>query len=242
MAQKRRKIREMSGISIKDTWAPMTIQAYKQAARQAGLELEPHELPDDAVGQNALLERLQGLAKGPIETVISSMARQQVRSKENSRVTVKEYLTINGEFQVKNYRGVSYSQEFIAGKHNTGNIVVNTDQRFDPETGNPLRPEKILSGRSTIYTIELPKDVSKIKKVIDGYIGDNDPEAIRFYINELSHANTEIKSDDTLSYEDFVTKSYSELKDLSARSGGSRSSGYWRDKDGKLHSTVEVNE
>ena len=96
----------MSGISIKDTWAPMTIQAYKQAARQAGLDLEPHELPDDAVGQNALLERLQGLAKGPIETVISSMARQQVRSKENSRVTVKEYLTINGEFQVKNYRGV----------------------------------------------------------------------------------------------------------------------------------------
>jgi hypothetical protein len=219
----------------------MTLTAYRQAARQAGLELEPHELPEDALGQNSLLDRLQGLAQGPIDTVISSMARQQVRSKDkdNGKVTVKEYLTINGEFQAKNYRGVPYSQEFVYGKQNRPNIVVNTDQRFNPETGKPLRPEKILSGRSTVYTIELPKDVSKMKKVIDGYIGDNDPEAIRFYINELSHANTEIKSDDTLSYEDFVTKSYSELKDLSARSGGSRSSGYWRDKDGKIHSRDE---
>lgn len=233
-----------TGLGIEDTWATKTIEAYKDAAREAGQVLlyskDSEDFPNDAVGQYEHLKRLQSLAAtGKIDTVVTSMSRQLVRTKDkNNKVVTKEYLTIRGEFQATNYRGVPYGVEFLAGKHNRPNVVVNADQRFDPETGKPLRPEKILSGQSAVFTIEIPND-SKRKKIIDSYIGDNDPNGIQFYYNQLGLGNHEDKSDNTFTYQEFTQLSIDELKRLSAKSGGGRSPGYWRDSSGKLHSRDE---
>lgn len=76
-----------------------------------------------------------------------------------------------------------------------------------------------------------------MKKLIVEIIGigeNNYAENFRFYYNELGAGNYEQKSDDTFSYADFLNCSIQELRNMSAKGGGSRSQGYYR-RDGKLY-------
>jgi hypothetical protein len=132
------------------------------------------------------------------------------------------------------YRGVPYAAEFEIGKYHKPNVVTTIGQRYHQETGQPLLSEKILSGQKLIYDTETEITDKNRKKLIDSIIGDNHPESIRFYYQELGVGNLEQKSDETFSYEDFVNLSIQETRNLSAKSGGSRTPGYHRDKDGKL--------
>lgn len=50
----------------------------------------------------------------------------------------------------------------------------------------------------------------------------------------MGEYNFAIKSDGTFSYDDFVNCSIEELRNMSAKGGGGRSAGYYRDKDGRL--------
>jgi hypothetical protein len=75
------------------------------------------------------------------------------------------------------------------------------------------------------------------KKIIDQIIeqGNTWPENIRWYYVELQENNTQHHRDATYTYDDFVNKSIDEIRNMSHKSGGSKSPGYYRDpKDGKL--------
>lgn len=177
-----------------------------------------------------------------MQVIITHMARQLVRvDTKDGKPKQVEYLTYKGEARITDFRDVPFSQEFEIGKYLKPNVVTNTNQRYNPETGQPINPEKIISGQRPVYDteLEIPKDAAKRKKMIDNIIGDNDPNAIQFYYNELGVGNLEQKSDNTFSYDEFVSLSINELMQLSAKSGGGRSSGYWRDNQGKLHSRHE---
>jgi hypothetical protein len=105
--------------------------------------------------------------------------------------------------------------------------------RYNPETGAPIRQENVLSGHKNVFFYELPKEKAARKKFIDNIIESTNSikENIQYYYQELDQHNFAVKSDATFSYEDFVNCSIEELQQLSARGGGSKSSGYYRDRE-----------
>ena len=192
---------------LETTWASKTIQAYKDAAREAGLVLvyDPKssstDFPNHAVGQLERLKKVFAMAKnGKVETVITSMTRQNVGTvdKNGKRIT-KEYLTYSGEFRIVNHRGEPYSMSFEIGKHNRPRVVSNMDQKWDPNTGEPLKSEKILAGQETVYDIEIT-DKNR-KQIIDSVIADNDPDSIQFYYKLLTSDGIPSRRDNSYSYQ-----------------------------------------
>jgi hypothetical protein len=91
-----------------------------------------------------------------------------------------------------------------------------------------LNPEYILSGVETIYDIEV--NDKNLKKTVDSIIGNSEKEFIRYYYKDTLAGNR----DPSFSYEEFTQLNISELRDLGKRGGGSKGSGYWRDKDNNL--------
>lgn len=86
-----------------------------------------------------------------------------------------------------------------------------------------------------IYDLEVPKGEKRRKFIIDIIENaDSHPQSIHYGYKELSEGNNQNKRDSTFSYEDFVNYTIEELRDISARSGGSKSLGYYRDKDNVL--------
>ena len=109
-----------TGLGIEDTWAAKSIEAYKDAAIEAGQVLvygkESEDFPSDVLGQYELLKRLQSITND-IQTVVTSMSRQLVRTKDkNNKLVAKEYLTIGGEFQATNYRGGAIWSRILSRK------------------------------------------------------------------------------------------------------------------------------
>jgi hypothetical protein len=82
-------------------------------------------------------------------------------------------LTYSGELKVIDKHGVPYAMTFQVGKYNKAGIVSNPDLKYDPNTGDPISKEKILSGKKIIYDIEVPADQAKRKKLIESVIGDS---------------------------------------------------------------------
>jgi hypothetical protein len=114
-----------------------------------------------------------------MQIVVTHMYRQNVSSvDEKGKPVTKEHLTYKGEARITDYRGVLYAAEFEIGKYHRPNIVTNTGQRYHQETGQPLLPEKILSGQKLIYDAETEITDKNRKKLIDLIIGDNHPETI----------------------------------------------------------------
>jgi hypothetical protein len=190
-----------------------------------------------------LLKRLRKLdativpKNGPVEKIITSMMRQVVKqpTKERNKLVSVECLTVRGQFKGYDFAGVEIGQEFLEGSHKKLIMgkVYRTNQRFNPETGEDLGKIEV---QKTIdeYTIEVPKDVAKRKKLIDEIIENANgtlAENIHYYFKDTERGFR----DPTFSYQDFVSKSIEELKDLSYKGGGSKSPGYWRDPNtGKL--------
>lgn len=224
-----------------ETFAGATIQAWKDTAREAGLVLrapsdniDSGDYPESVYNQLRRFRTIISKSKGGAEPnkVVTHMARQLVSTRDDKgKPTKKEYLTYQGYYEIKDFRGVPYDADLEVGKYQKPKIVVNSGRRFNPETGEPIGPEFMFSGRETIYTIEVPKSKTERKKLIDEIIGDNEPESIKYYFKSFDELS---RRDPTFSYDDFVNCSIEELRKLSYQGGGSLTPGIWRDNDGKL--------
>jgi hypothetical protein len=211
---------------IEKTRAFKTIQARKEAAAEAGIVLnyskDSEDFPNTEMNQLERLKELSAIGNGKMDTVVTRMSRQSVRTVDDKGKPVnKEYLVYGGEVRITTYDGVPYSQEFEVGRYNKPNIVSNPNQLYDQKTRQPLKPEKILSGRKMIFDLEIT-DKNR-KKTVDEIIGigeNNYTENISFYYNELGIDNNEQKSDNTFSYDDFVNGSIADLSNMSSKGGG----------------------
>jgi hypothetical protein len=230
--------KRIQGNVIEKTWAAKTIQAYKDAATEAGLVLDyskdSEDFPNSEMTQLEKLKELNAKGNGKRQIVVTRMARQLVRVDKDGKPKQVEYLTYGGEARITDHRGVPFAQDFEVGKYLRPNVVTNTGQRYNPETGQPLYPEKIISGQKPVYDteLELPKEKAARKKFIDNIIQSTDtyPESIAYYYKDLDAGFR----DGTFSYEQFTNLSIEELRDLSKKGGGAKGSPYHRDKDGKL--------
>lgn len=227
-----------SNVDYTNTNAYKTIEAWKQAATENGLVLEfPDDFPNQPAGQLQRLRKLDGIAKGEVRKVITAMFKQEVHFKDkNNAPTTKEFLTYLGQFETTDYRGIPYAMSWEEGKHFEPKVVLNANVIYDQKTGLPLTSEKTLTGQIPIYDIELPKGEAAQKKLIDKIIQDTGThkDNIKYYHKDLDVQNISGNRDGTFSYEDFVTSSIEQLKQMSGKGGGSKTLGYWRDRDGKL--------
>jgi hypothetical protein len=196
-------------------------------------------IPDAEFTQLKRLRKIDSIIvpkNGPVEKIITSLMRQVVRQpdpKERNKVVQKEYLTIRGQFKAYDFAGMEIGMEFHEGVHKKPVMgkVYRTSKRFDSETGEDLGKIEV---RRVVdeYTIELPKDVTKRKKLIDDIIENANgtyPENIHYY-----YKNAMGIRDDTFDYNQFTNLSIEDLTDFNKKGGGSKGPGYWRDKDNKL--------
>ena len=224
--------KEWSNIDYSNTAAYRTIQAWKAEGVTQIHKLESlHEY-----GQLERLRKLDSILKQDkgIERVITTLTRQSVRQKDKLNRTIsKEVLVIGGEFQGYSYYDEPYAMSFIEGEFRKPRMVkiYRGRQRIDPENGDDLGIWEA-SGSIIQYTIEVPRDAAKRKKLIDDIISNSqgDPEDIHFYYRD----NIMGARDDTFSREQFTELSIDELRNLSKKTGGVKAPGYWRDIEGKL--------
>ena len=222
-----------------ETSASKTIRAYKDQAAKAGLVLyaDQSDSGDFPEGSYASLQRFRrniAITKDH-KKIITTMSRQLVTLKDNGKPVKKEYLTYSGYYSGTTYKGEVYDAEFEIGKFKRPKIVLNSNITYDPKTGEPIGNEKILAGQETIYELELPKAKESRKKFIDSIIGeDTHPDNIRYYYRELDQINYEQYRDASFTHSDFCNCSIEELKDMSNRGAGSKSSPYYKDKEGQL--------
>jgi hypothetical protein len=224
-----------------ETWCVKSFQAWKDAAREAGIVLRAPREADSGGYPPRIYAQLRRFRRNLAITsnhkqVVESMARRlvTVRDEKTKRPTKKEYLTYQGYYSGITHRGEEHHADFEIGKYDRPKIVHNSNLRYDPKTGEPIGNEKILSGQETIFTIEVPKSKTERKKLIDEIIGDNYPENIHYYYVSNSLDEPMPRRDSTFSYDDFVNCSIEELRKLSFQGGGSKTPGIWRDKDNKL--------
>lgn len=222
-----------------ETYAGATIQSWKDQATKAGLVLrapsgvtDSGDFPDNVYGQLRRFRRIISKSKGEPKKIITHMTRQLVNTRDDKgRSIKKEYLTYQGYYEVTDHRGVPDHANLEVGKYEKPKIVVNPDRKYNRDTGEPIGSEFIFSGQETIYTLEVPKSKTERKKLIDEIIVDNFPEEIKYYFK--SHDEL-ARRDSTFSYDDFVNYSLEELRNMSFKGGGSKTPGFWRDKDGQL--------
>lgn len=142
-------------------------------------------------------------------------------------------MTWQGYYEIFDHRGVPYHANLDVGKYHKPKVVVNSDRRYDPNTGLPIGPEFRFAGRETVYTIPVPQSKTERKKLIDSIIGDNHPEEIHYYYDSETSEPLG-RSDDTFTYDEFVNDTIEEIRKKSFLSSGGKSPGIWRDKDGAL--------
>jgi len=223
-----------------ETSAAKTIQAYKDAATQIGLVLKPGngldsgDYPRDAYTNLRYIRRVNAIGK-EYEKIIETISRALITQRdEKGKPTKKEVLWYTGSFKTTNHKGVGFSAGFEIGRHTKPRIVHNGNITYNPKTGKPIGNEKRLSGQQIIYEIEVPKGKQERKKLLDSIIGDNFVDNIRYYYREMNESNYQQYRDGSFTYSDFCNCSIEELKDMSNRGSGSKSSPYYTDKDGQL--------
>lgn len=222
-----------------ETFAGKTIQSYKDQAAKAGLSLRaPLDASDTGDYPGRIYDSLRRFRRNIAITknhkkIITSIHRQLVNERdEKGRPVKKEYITYQGYYRGESFNGEVFDAYFEIGKYYRPKIVHNGNIRYDSKTGAPIGDEKILSSQDTVYDIENPKSKQERKKIIDEIIGDNFPEAIKYYFdNEGEELG---RSDSTFDYSEFVNDSIEELRKKSFQGGGSKTPGIWRDKDNNL--------
>ena len=222
-----------------ETFAAKTIQAYKDQAVKAGLKLRmPADISDTGDFPQRIYDSLRRFRRNIAITknhkkIVTSIHRQLVNERdEKGRPVKKEYITYQGYYRGETFKGEIFDANFEIGKYYRPKIVHNGNIRYDSKTGEPIGNEKALSGQDTVYNIEVPKDKTTRKKLVDSIIGDNFPEAIKYYFD---NENEELgRSDSTFDYNEFVNDTIEELRKKSFQGGGAKTSGIWRDKDNNL--------
>jgi hypothetical protein len=240
------KEKEWTNIDFTNTSVYRTVKAFQKE----GITWVKGEAPPGMQGgipekDFTLLKRLRKLDsiikpdKGPITREITHMHRQIVRQedpKQKGKFIPTEFLTITGYFKGYDFAGEQVGQQFTEGvsKKPVMGKIYRGSMRFNPETGEDLGKidiQKIVDN----YYYELPKEQKQrekyIKSIIDNAPGTY-PENLHYYYIDTDRG----LRDSTFTYEEFISKSIEELRDLSAKGGGSKSPGRYRDpKDGKLH-------
>ncbi|HSA72352.1 MAG TPA: hypothetical protein VLD84_00185 [Nitrososphaeraceae archaeon] len=156
-----------------ETWAGRTIQAYKDQAAKAGLVLssadegqDSGDFPDRPYFTLKRFRRNIAITKNH-KKIVTSMARQLVNTRnEKNRPAKKEYLTYRGYYSGLTHRGEEHHADFEIGRYEKPKIVPNGNLTYNQKTGEPIGPEKILSGSETVYTIEVPSSKSAFKDSI----------------------------------------------------------------------------
>ena len=240
--------KEWINVDYTNTSAYRTVKAWNKIAgiyEKGGPTGVTGGIPRDEWSQLKKLKRLDltlKAEKGPIQKIITSMARQIIRQPDEKGLLVpKECLTVQGVFKGTDWADMDIEMAFYEGwnkKPIMGKMYLNPSKRFDPETGEDLG--KVDVKRSTIeYFYEVPQEKKERKKYIDSIIENaygSFAENILYYYKELGPGNAPNSSirNGTFSYEEFSNYSIEQLRDLSHRGGGSKGPGYYRDSDGKL--------
>ncbi|MDW0283890.1 MAG: hypothetical protein QN785_01430, partial [Nitrososphaeraceae archaeon] len=137
------KTKVWNNVDYTNTEAYRTIQAWKQAATEAGLALEfPDDFPNSPASQLQRLRELDAMSKGEVKKTVTKMARLLYHSTENGKVVAKECLTVGGQFYITDFRKIPYSIEYDEGKYYKPNVVGNSNQKFNPDTGEPIGNSK----------------------------------------------------------------------------------------------------
>lgn len=222
-----------------ETFAGKSIQAWKDQAAKAGLVLRaPADVTDTGDYPPRIYSQLRYFRRNIAITqnhkkIVKSIHRKLVSTRDDKgRPTKKEYITYLGYYSGTTHKGEEYHANFEIGRYEIPKIISNPNLTYNQRTGEPIGPEKALSGSETVYTIEVPKTKEGRKKLIDSIIGENFPEEVKYYFNNEGEALG--RSDPTFSYDDFVNCTIEELRKLSFQGGGSLTPGIWRDNDGKL--------
>jgi len=238
--------KEWTNIDYTNTSAYRTVKAWNKIAgifEVGGENGIQNGIPHDEFSQLKRLRKLDVIVKpdkGPIQKVITALSRQIIRQPdEKGRLVPKECLTVMGEFKGIDFADMEVGMTFYEGwnKKPIMGKVYKTSKRFDSESGEDLGKVDV-RGLTYEYFYELPKDAGKRKKYIDSIIEQaygTFPENIQYYYKEIGPGNSPLggaKRDNTFSYDDFVNCSIEEMRNLSARGGGGKNPGYWRDKDG----------
>jgi hypothetical protein len=85
------------------------------------------------------------------------MSRRLVTTKDDKgRPIKKEFLTYTGHYSGITHKGEEYHADFEIGTYKQPRIVHNGNITYDQRSGDPIGSEKILSGKETVYTIEVP--------------------------------------------------------------------------------------
>jgi hypothetical protein len=223
---------EFSNIDYSNTAAYKTIKALNKEG-----VFDEQKLPNAEYGQLQRLKNVDSKIKPEkgIKKIIRTMTRQVVKSfDKDGRPISKEYLTIQGEFKGYSFNDEEYGMSFEEGNYKKPTLVkqYKLGKKFDQETGEDLG-ELVPSGSTIEYTIEVPKDAAKRKKLIQDIIDNSPgtfPENIHFYYKDTVAGNR----DSTFSYEQFTESSIEELRNLSKKGAGAFGPQVWRDRDGKL--------
>ena len=242
--------KEWINIDYTNTSGYRTVKAYNKE----GVFHSQHELnapptpgiPHNEFGELKFLRKLDSRIKkekGPILKKITHMHRKIVNDfDEYGKKVSREYLIINGEFRGSTWNDEEDARGFTEGVYKKPIIKkrYKLGKKFDPETGEDLGKMEVADSKLE-YFYELPKSKVERKKFIDSFI-ENSPgthkENILYYFNNESEQLG--RSDPSYSYDQFVTLSIEELKDLSYRGGGNNSPGYYRGPDGKLRTREGV--
>jgi len=222
-----------------ETLAGKSFQAWKDQAAKAGLVLrapnglDSGDFPENIYSSLRLFRRNVAITKDH-KKIITTMSRQLVTVKdEKGRPSKKEYLTYQGYYSGITHKGEEYHANFEIGRYKKPRIVHNGNITYDQRSGDPIGSEKILSGKETVYEIEVPKSKTERKRLVDEIIGDNFPEEIHYYYKSGDNEPMP-RRDSTFSYDDFVNYSIEEMRKISFQGGGSKTPGIWRDAEGKL--------
>jgi len=230
---------EWTNIDFTKTSAYLTVKAFQKE----GITWIVGEAPEGIRGgipevDFTTLKRLRRLDsiiqpdKGPITKEIQYMMRQVVRQpstdpKDKGRLVSREFLTLGGYFKGYDFAGEQIGQEFAEGVNQApvmAKIYKAGNQRFDPETGQDLGKvgvQKVIKQ----YTIELPKDEAKQKKIIDDIIDNANgtyPENIIYYYKDVQSGGNR---NNTFSYEQFTNGNIDSLHDLHKKAAGAKGGG-----------------
>ena len=199
------------------------------------IDLDSGDYPERIYSALRRFRRVMSIAKTEPKKVVTHIHRGLIKERDdNGRPVKREYIWYSGFYEVHDYGGIKYNADLEVGKYQKPKVVQNSSRTYDQKTGEPIGSEFRFAGQETKYTIEVPKSKTERKKLIDEIIGDNFPEAIKYYYDSETSEPLG-RFDDTLTYEEFVQDSIEELRKKSFTSSGGKSPGIWRDpKDGQL--------
>ena len=238
-------------IDIENTHAYRTIEAFKQAYKEKGLEPEPEkDFPRDERKQLERLRRFDAhvdLSK-PISRKIISMVRQPVYIRENGKNVTKDALKYEVRFEGHNHGEIPITASCFYGYYLRPNLqfsVKDFNNPYDPKTGQKIGRYQNY-GSIFEYTIFLSEKKDERVKFLNNIL-DSNPETFLEELVANSHLlyrrpngnnNFASQRGSAWSWKNFTELSIEQLSQLQGKGYYTDSKNTLRDKDGSM---VEYN-